>query len=142
MKLEFSRLDPTLPVPTYATGGSVAFDLFARLTTNIPPRTLALVPANLIVAIPEGYALIIASRSSTPKKGLLTPHGIGVIDQDYRGPNDELKVQVYNFTDAEVVVKKGDRIAQAMILPVSRVELVETAEAAAAVSRGGFGSTG
>lgn len=141
MKLEFNRIDPTLPVPGYATPGSVAFDLCARTETHIAPGALALVPANLIVKIPDGYALIIASRSSTPKKGLLTPHGIGVIDQDYRGPNDELKVQVYNFSDQEVVVARGDRIAQALIVPVSRVELVET-EKVAAVSRGGFGSTG
>lgn len=142
MDLRVTRIDETLPLPAYATSGSVAFDVYARVETKIPARAVGLVPSNLIVCVPEGYVLLLASRSSTPlKKGLLTPHGIGIIDQDYCGPNDELKVQLYNFTEQDVTVARGDRIGQAMIMPVEKVRLVETAPQAAE-SRGGFGSTG
>ena len=108
----------------------------------MPARTVGHIPANLIVRVPDGHALILASRSSTPlKKGLSTPHGIGVIDCDYCGPEDELRVQVYNFTEAPVTVARGERVAQALIVPTAHCELVET-ETPAAKSRGGFGSTG
>jgi dUTP pyrophosphatase len=139
--LKISRIDPELPLPTYATAGSVAFDVYAREDTAIAPHKLALIPSNLIVCVPAGYVLLLASRSSTPlKKGLLPPHGIGVVDQDFCGPNDEMKVLVYNFTDSEVVVKRGDRIAQALLTPVEKCRLVETKITGA--SRGGYGSTG
>ncbi|MFA6603748.1 MAG: dUTP diphosphatase [Patescibacteria group bacterium] len=141
INLEISRIDPTLPLPTYATPGSVAFDIYAREETAIAPAKLALIPSNLIVRVPEGYVLLLASRSSTPlKKGLLTPHGIGIVDQDFCGPTDEMKVQVYNFTAAEVVIKRGERIAQALVLPVAKCDLVEVEMTGA--SRGGYGSTG
>jgi len=141
MDLEISRIDKTLPIPTYATKGSVAFDVYAREETAIAAKRTALIPTNLIVRVPEGYVLFLASRSSTPlKKGLLPPHGIGVVDQDYCGPNDEMKVLVYNFTDAEVAVKRGERIAQALLMPVEKCRLVETEMTGS--SRGGYGSTG
>lgn len=143
MKLSFSRVDATLPLPTYQTTGAVAFDLYSREDLTVAPKGLALIPANFIIRIPPGYALIIASRSSTPiKKGLTLGNGIGVIDQDYCGPKDELKVQVYNLTDASVTVARGERIAQALIMPIERCELVEEKMEETAVSRGGFGTTG
>ena len=139
--LKISRIDPELPLPAYATAGSVAFDVYAREETAIAPRSLGLIPSNLIVCVPKGFVLLLASRSFTPlKKGLLTPHGIGVVDQDFCGPTDEMKVQVYNFTDAEVRVKRGERIAQAMLMPIEKCRLVETKITGA--SRGGLGSTG
>lgn len=142
MKLEVKRVDRELPLPDYQTPGSVAFDLYARMETIITPGAVGRIPANLIFNLPEGYALLIASRSSTPKKvGLSIPHGIGILDQDFCGPEDEAQVQVYNFTEAPVTVARGDRIAQALVVPIARCELVET-ETVAAASRGGFGSTG
>ena len=139
--LGISRIDKDLPLPSYATPGSVAFDVYAREETRIAPRSLGLIPSNLIVCVPKGYVLLLASRSSTPlKKGLLTPHGIGIVDQDFCGPNDEMRVQVYNFTDAAVVIKRGERVAQAMVTPVEKCRLVETEMTGA--SRGGLGSTG
>jgi dUTP pyrophosphatase len=142
MKLEVKRIDRELPLPEYQTAGSVAFDLYARVETTVAPGAVGRIPANLIFNLPEGYALLIASRSSAPKKlGLSVPHGIGILDQDFCGPEDEAQVQVYNFTDQPVTVARGERIAQAMVVPIARCELVET-ETVAAVSRGGFGSTG
>ena len=142
MTLRLQRIDSTLPLPEYATDGSVGFDLYARTETVVQPGQIALIPGNLIVEVPQGYALIIASRSSTPRKyGLTVPHGIGVIDQDYHGPEDEIKIQVMNFTDAPVTVRRGDRIVQAVLMAVDRPQFSEV-YSLKKTSRGGFGSTG
>lgn len=135
------RIDATLPLPTYATKGAVGFDLVCREETAIEPRALGRIPGNVIVQTPEGYMLLLAMRSSTPhRKGLLIPHGMGIIDQDYCGEGDELMVQVYNFRDEPVRVLRGERIAQGMFVPVMRV-VWDEAESVGA-GRGGFGSTG
>ena len=142
MKLIVSRIDKSLPIPCYETAGAAAFDICARVETVVAPHELGFVPGNLVVQVPEGHVLLLASRSSTPKKkGLLTPHGLGVIDRDYSGPEDELIVQVWNFTDVPITVARGERIAQALVVPAPRLELVEI-EAVDGASRGGFGSTG
>jgi dUTP pyrophosphatase len=84
----------------------------------------------------------IFARSSTPlKRGLMVANGVGVVDSDYCGPTDEVKVAVMNFTPAAVTVKAGDRIAQGILLAAPRVEWIE-AEALRDDARGGFGSTG
>lgn len=141
-KVQIKRIDKDLPMPQYQTAGSVAFDLLTRVETVIEPGKIGLVPGNLIVKVPEGYMLCLASRSSTPlKKGLLTPHGFGVIDLDYHGPHDELKVQVYNFTDTTITIARGDRIAQGCFIRVDLFELEEV-EHIEAQNRGSFGSTG
>ncbi len=71
----------------------------------------------------------------------MVANGVGVIDSDYSGPADEVKIQVINVTDAPVRVAAGERIAQGMLLAAPRIEFVEAA-AADGPSRGGFGSTG
>jgi dUTP pyrophosphatase len=86
--------------------------------------------------------LAIFARSSTPlKRGLMVANGVGVVDSDYCGARDEVKVAVLNFTAAAVTVKAGDRIAQGILLPVTRVEWDEVG-AIEKDTRGGFGSTG
>src|SRR6266849_6107941 len=105
LHVAIKRIDPDLPLPTYATAGSVAFDLYCREDIEIAPRTIGLVPANVIVQTPPGYLLLLTMRSSTPRrKGLLVPQGVGIIDQDYCGEGDELMVQAYNFRDEAVLV--------------------------------------
>jgi dUTP pyrophosphatase len=142
MKIKIKRIDKTLPLPQYATSGSVCFDLLARDDMVIESKSVALIPTNIIIETPPGYMFIVVPRSSTPKKkGLLIPHGIGVIDQDYSGPEDEVLFQVYNFTDKPVSVSKGDRLAQGCFVPVERVEFDEV-ETISEKSRGGVGSTG
>jgi dUTP pyrophosphatase len=142
MTLKITRVDKTLPSPKYATAGSVAFDLYARVEIKISAKTVALIPSNLIIKTPRGYMLLITARSSTPlKKGLMLANGIGVIDQDYCGENDEIHVQMYNFTNATVTIKKEERIAQAIIVKIAKAEFEEMPKARAQ-SRGGFGSTG
>jgi dUTP pyrophosphatase len=142
MKVQVQRVDKELPLPLYETKGAVGFDFLAREDRLIQPGEIVLVPGNVIVKIPDGYALFVASRSSTPrKKGLSLPHGIGVIDQDYNGPHDEIMIQVRNFTESEVVVKRGEKIAQGMFVRVDQCEWEEV-ESHEAETRGGFGSSG
>lgn len=142
MKVNIKRIDNSLPMPQYATSGSVCFDLYSRLDITIKPREVYLVPTNFIIQVPEGYFLLVAPRSSTPvKKGLLIPNGIGIIDQDFHGPEDEILFEAYNFTEQEVPVKRGERLAQATLIPIQKAEFTEVNEMKK-LNRGGFGSTG
>lgn len=142
MKVKIKRIDKYLALPIYETDGAVGFDIIAREGSFIGPGEIGMIPSNLIVEVPVGYMLIIASRSSTPlKKGLTPPHGLGIIDHDYCGQDDEIKVMVRNFGDQAVEIKRGEKIAQGVFVRVDKFEWeeVETIERA---SRGGFGSTG
>lgn len=141
MKINIKRIDKSLPLPVYETKGSVGFDILVREKATIKSKELALLPGNLIVETPKGYMLMIVSRSSTPKKkGLLTPHGIGVLDQDYCGEEDELLIQVYNFSDKDVIIKKGEKIAQGIFVRIDIAEFNEINKMKKK-SRGGVGST-
>ncbi len=142
MQVFIQRIDTDLPLPRYESSGAVGFDVITRETTTIEPNAIALIPGNVIVQVPEGYALLIIPRSSLPrKKGLICPHSIGVIDQDYHGHDDEILVQVKNVTDAPVTVERGERIAQGLFVKVERAQWEEVASHGKE-SRGGFGSTG
>ena len=142
MKIKIKRIDKDLPLPVYQTQKSVGFDLLTRKDTIIKAHEVGLIPCNVIVEIPDGYFLMLVSRSSTPrKKGLFSPHGVGIIDQDYCGPEDEVVTQFYNNSDQDIIVKRGERIAQGLILPVERIEWEEIDEIEKP-SRGGVGSTG
>ena len=115
--------------------------MLARIDTQIDAGQIALVPANVIVEVPQGYMLKLASRSSTPrKKGLHFPHGVGIIDQDYCGPEDEIMIQVRNFGEESVTVDRGEKIAQGIFVKVDQLEFQEVSEIKSE-SRGGFGST-
>ena len=142
MRLKIRRLDPTVPLPTYGTDEAAGFDLAAAHDLRVAPGQIALVRTGLVIEVPTGHFLGIFARSSTPlKRGLLVANGVGVIDPDYSGPNDEVMVQVLNFTSAEVQVRRGDRIAQGIVLPAPRVSWQEVTEIRE-VTRGGFGTTG
>lgn len=143
MKLQIKLIDQTLPVPSYQTKGSVAFDLYARVETTISPWQPTIVPSNIIVQVPDGYFLMIANRSSSPiKKHVLLANGIGVIDQDYCGEKDEIGVQLLNFSNDPVTIKKGERVAQAVLVSITKADGFEIVETIESESRGGFGSTG
>ena len=84
---------------------------------------------------------MVTLRSSTPRKrGLLIPHGVGVIDQDYCGEDDEIKIQVYNYSSTPVTVERGDRIAQGIFVRVDTAQWSEV-DRIDSETRGGFGST-
>src|SRR4051794_21012317 len=139
ISVRIHRLDPAVALPKYETEGAAGFDLAAREETVIPPGAVALVPTGLVIEVPRGHFLGIFARSSTPlKRGLMVANGVGVIDEDYCGPADEIKIQVLNFTQAPVTVARGDRIAQGLLLPVTRAEWQETGAALRNDSRGGF----
>ena len=142
MQLKIRRLDSTVSLPAYGTDESAGFDLSAAHEVVVAPRQIVLVRTGLVIEVPPGYFLGIFARSSTPlKRGLLVANGVGVIDPDYSGPNDEVMIQVLNITDREVRVARGDRLAQGIVLPAPRVTWDEVGEIRE-VTRGGFGATG
>jgi dUTP pyrophosphatase len=142
VRVPISRVDPSLPLPRYATEGAAGFDFLCRAEARVEPHSIARIPANVIVCVPKNHVLIVALRSGTPgRKGLLSPGGIGVIDPDYCGADDEIQIQVYNFTSTPVVVERGERIAQGLLVPTVACEWDE-ADEFTETSRGGFGSTG
>lgn len=141
MRVRITRLDPGVPLPSYATADSAGFDLAANEDLVIEPGAIALVRTGLVVQAPKGHFLALLARSSTPlKKGLILANSVGVVDPDYCGPADEIKLEFLNITSQPVRIAKGDRLAQGLFLPFARVEWEEAPPDAA--SRGGFGSTG
>lgn len=141
MQVKITRLDPSVPIPAYQTPGSAAFDLAAAKETIVQPGQSALVPTGLIIATPENHVLVLAARSSLfKKKGLMLANGIGVVDSDYRGPNDQIFIACFNPGTQPVTVEPGERIAQGLILPYLKAEFIESSPDGS--SRGGFGSTG
>ena len=142
MRLRIRRLNPSVPLPVYGSAGAAGFDMAAAEDVEIPPGAIRLVGTGLVIAVPNGHFLAIIARSSTPlKRGLIVANSVGVIDPDYQGATDEVKIQLLNVSKEPVLVKRGDRLAQGIVLPAPRVEWEEVSEAAAP-SRGGFGSTG
>lgn len=147
MNLKIQKLHPDAVVPQYATEGAACFDLHAILDNNI--RADAILPGcsytfrtGLAVEVPPGHVLMIYSRSGHGfNHGVRLANCTGIIDPDYRG---EILVCLHNDNpDDAFVVHHGDRIAQALILPVPRVTF-EVSEQLSITDRGqgGFGSTG
>jgi dUTP pyrophosphatase len=142
MRLKIRRLDSTVSLPRYSTSEAAGFDLAAAHDLVVAPRQIALVRTGLVIAVPTGYFLGIFARSSTPlKRGLVVANGVGVLDPDYSGPNDEVMIQVLNVTESDVQIRRGDRLAQGIVLPAPRVMWEEVSEIRE-VTRGGFGATG
>jgi dUTP pyrophosphatase len=142
MRLKIRRLDSTVSLPSYGTNEAAGFDLASAYDVVVAPRQIALVRTGLVIEVPTGYFLAIFARSSTPlKRGLVVSNGVGVIDPDYSGPNDEVMIQVMNITDLDVRIGRGDRLAQGIVLPAPRVVWEEVSEIRE-VTRGGFGATG
>ncbi len=141
MNVRISKTRPDAIIPAYETPGACCFDLRVLEEVTIAPGAIVDLPTGLVFAVPEGYMLMVAPRSSTPKKGVQMPHSIGIIDQDFRGPEDELRIRVRNFTDTPVTIPKGDRLCQAGFVRVDRAEW-EEGPPLTDRTRGGFGSTG
>ena len=122
MKLRIKRFDKTLPLPDHKAQAA-GIDLACREDATIQPHEVKLVPVNIAVEVPDGYFLLLASRSSTPlKKGLMMANSIGIVDPFYNGDKDEILVQLLNFTDQPVEVKRGEFLTQALIMKHEPIE--------------------
>jgi dUTP pyrophosphatase len=141
INVTFKRFDKSLPLPEYKTSGAAGLDMYARETKTIQPGEIVLIPLNVAISVPEGYFVLLASRSSTYKMGIQCANGIGIGDYDYRGDNDEYMFPAYNFTDKPITIEKGERCSQILILPVNQVEITEL-DKLENPDRGGFGTTG
>ncbi len=140
-KVRIKRIDKSLPLPEYKTSGAAGFDLAARERVVLPAHKVGYVPLNVAIAPPAGHFLLLAARSSLQKRGLTMANGVGVGDADFSGNDDEYRAALYNFTDADVVVERGDRIVQGLFIPVTHADFVEVDDMERK-TRGGFGSTG
>ena len=141
LTVHISRIHPDAQLPAYESRDAAAFDLASVATVTVEPGKVALIPTGLVIRVPLRMFLGIFARSSTPvKRGLMIANGVGVIDPDYCGPTDEIKIAVMNFTDEEVTIRPGDRVAQGIFLDAAQVQWAEGEPATH--SRGGFGSTG
>ena len=143
VKVLVKKLDPKVELPSYKTKGSSGMDLtaFIKDPIKISPNASALIPTGISVAIPDNLEIQIRPRSGLAAKlniGVLnTP---GTIDSDYRG---EIKIILFNHGTREFVVKKNDRIAQMVLLPILKVDFEEVDNLPDTVrGTGGFGSTG
>lgn len=141
MNVKMKRFDKSVPMPAYQSIGAAGVDLYARETVNIEPHQIGYIPLNIAVEIPEDYWLLIASRGSTHKHGIIMANGLGVGDADFCGNDNEYIFPAYNFTDQPVVIEKGLRMAQAILMPLVKME-IEEVETLDGDNRGLFGSTG
>lgn len=134
-----------LPLPAYATPGAAGLDLMAALpegeALTLAPLARAAVPTGLALALPEGFEAQVRPRSGLAlKQGLTVLNAPGTVDSDYRG---EVKVILVNLGTDPVVLERGQRIAQMVVAPVTRINLVETGNFDETTrGDGGFGSTG
>ncbi len=140
MKIKLKKLSPDAKVPTYATGGSACFDLYSTNDGHVGYHHPAAFGTGLAFEIPEGHVMLVFSRSGDGfKHGVRLSNCTGVIDSDYRG---EVKVKLASDKEGKFV-DKGERIAQALVLPVETVFFEEVEELGSTErGEGGFGSTG
>jgi dUTP pyrophosphatase len=141
--LRFRRLRPAAVPPSYMTAGAAGMDLASAAdgAVTLAPGARALIGTGLVVEIPEGFEGQVRARSGLARKfGIALVNAPGTIDSDYRG---ELSVLLINLGAAPHTIEPGDRIAQLVIAPVARVQLLEATELSeTARGGGGFGHTG
>jgi dUTP pyrophosphatase len=141
MKIPVLSLDPELPMPQRAHPGDAGIDLHARVDCVIEAGEWLMIPTGIAVAIPEGHAGLVAPRSGlAARHGISVVNGPGVVDAGYRG---EINVILINQGSDPITFKRGDRIAQLLVVPVAVPELVPVEELPDSVrGEGGFGSSG
>lgn len=142
MKIEVTRLEPGLPLPSYARRDDAGLDLFAAEDAELKPGERAALPTGIAVAIPAGYAGFVHPRSGRAlEEGLTVANAPGTIDSGYRG---QVKVILVNLDPTEpVYIKRGEKIAQLVVQRIETADLVEVDDLSDS-ERGekGFGSTG
>jgi dUTP pyrophosphatase len=141
VRAEYFLKTPDARKPEYASTRAAGMDFFAAENVTILPNAHALLKTGIVMRLPAGYYLEIVARSSTfRKKSLLLTNGIGIIDEDYCGKDDEIMFSYVNLGQAPVTVHAGEAIGQGVIRMRLRGELTPFTPDDA--SRGGFGSTG
>jgi dUTP pyrophosphatase len=142
VRIEFRKLDPDVALPRRARDGDAGLDLQANDTVKVGPGERAMVPTGLAVAIPAGHAGLVLPRSGlASRQGLTLANSPGLIDEGYRG---EIIVAVINLDPGQPVeIRKGDRIAQLLVVPLAEVTAAEVTELPpSSRGEGGFGSSG
>ena len=142
IRLAVQRLDPGLPIPSYAREGDAGLDLYAAETVTLAPGARVAVGTGIAVAIPAGCAGFVLPRSGLAlRHGLSLVNAPGLIDAGYRG---EIRVLLVNHDrEASVTLARGDRVAQLVVQRVETAELVEVEKLPSSErGTGGFGSTG
>ena len=137
-----TRIDPTVPLPTYAHAGDAGADLVATTDVRLEPGERALVPTGIALALPEGYVGLVHPRSGLAARlGVSIVNAPGTVDSGYRG---EVKVLLVNLDPRDAVhLSRGDRIAQLVVQRFERAAFVAVDELPASVrGTGGYGSTG
>lgn len=142
MKVLIKRLDPALPIPSYAKPGDAGADIYSRIDVELNPGERKMIPTGIAIALPPGFAAFVHPRSGRAiKEGLGMVNAPGTVDAAYRG---ELQVILINHdSQNSISIKRGERIAQLVIQKVEHAEFIELVELPGS-SRGasGFGSTG
>lgn len=130
-----------LELPAYATDGAAGMDVLAAEDVTLPASGRHAVATGLAVAIPLGFEIQVRPRSGLAlKHGITVPNTPGTIDSDYRG---ELKVILINHGTEPFEIRRGDRVAQLVLAPVTRASWLEVNDLDETVrGQGGFGSTG
>jgi dUTP pyrophosphatase len=139
MRVKYTKLSRNAQIPTKATQGSAAYDLYATENVYIPHGETAVVSTGLSMEIPEGWKGEIYSRSGLASKGIFVANSPGKIDSDYRG---EIKVILHNTRREIVGIHSGERIAQFEINPVHPIDWEEEELTDTERGEGGLGSTG
>lgn len=142
MDMRIKRLDPDLPLPSYAHPGDAGLDLYSAEDRTLAPHQRALIGTGIAVAIPDGYAGFVQPRSGLAlKRGLSLVNTPGLIDAHYRG---EIKLIAINLDPSTpLTITRGEKVAQLVLQRVERAELVESDDLDETPrGTGGFGSTG
>ena len=143
MQVKLKKISPLAVTPFYASAGAACFDLVAAIDhpVTINPRSSENLGTGLCFELPEGYVMLVYSRSGHGfKSHLRFVNCVGVIDSDYRG---EVRVGLANDGITPYIVQPGERITQAMVIPCPQVDIVEVKELSSTErGTGGFGSTG
>lgn len=136
------RLDPGVPLPTYAHPGDAGADLTTTVDVHLAPGERAVVPTGIAIALPEGYVALVHPRSGLAARcGVSIVNAPGTVDAGYRG---EVKVVLVNLDPTDPVsLRRGDRIAQLVVQRFERAGFVEVDRLpGSARGEGGYGSTG
>ena len=143
VKVLIKKLNPAVEIPNYKTTGASGMDLmaFIKEPIKLAPKSSCLVPTGLSVAFSEEYEIQIRPRSGlAAKKNISVLNTPGTIDSDYRG---EIKIILFNHGNSEFIINNKDRIAQMILVPISKMKLEEVKNLPETLrGKGGFGSTG